>query len=47
MKVKNITKEELMVPNVGIIKPGAIVEVPEDFHNINFERVENKKTKEE
>jgi hypothetical protein len=42
-KYKNISKDELTVPNVGVVKSGEIVETPEDFHNINFERVEKKK----
>lgn len=44
-KYKNITKNELTVPNVGVVKPGEIVETPEDFHNINFEKVEEKENK--
>ena len=43
MKVKNITKEELTVPEIGIVKPGEVVEAPEGFHNINFEKVVEKK----
>jgi hypothetical protein len=42
-KYKNITKDELTVPGIGVVKPGAIVEAPEGFHNINFEKVEDKK----
>ena len=44
-KFKNISKDELTVPNVGVVKPGEIVEAPEEFHNINFEKVEESKPK--
>jgi hypothetical protein len=37
MKAKNISKETLIVPNVGIVKPGEIVDVPKGFNNANFE----------
>jgi len=43
MKIKNITKETLTVPGIGIINPGEIVDAPEDFHNINFEKIGFKK----
>ena len=34
--VKNISDVELMIPNVGLVQPGAKVKVPDDFHNPNF-----------
>jgi hypothetical protein len=37
MKAKNITKQTLTVPGVGIVKPEEIVEVPEGFNNANFQ----------
>lgn len=37
MKAKNITKQTLTVPGVGIVKPEEIVEVPEGFNNVNFQ----------
>jgi hypothetical protein len=42
-KYKNTTKEELTIPNVGIVKPGEIVELPDDFNNANFKREGAKK----
>lgn len=42
-KYKNITKQDLTIPNVGIVKAGEVVELPEEFHNVNFEKVEKKK----
>ena len=38
-KFKNITEESLTVIGVGIVEAGAIVELPEDFHNANFQRI--------
>ncbi|NLD50652.1 MAG: hypothetical protein GX660_26210 [Clostridiaceae bacterium] len=43
MKIKNITKETLIVPGVGTVKPGEIVDAPEGFHNTNFEILNSKK----
>lgn len=39
MKFKNISNEDLMVPGVGVIKAGEVVELPREFHNANFMRV--------
>jgi hypothetical protein len=38
-KYKNISKEDLTLVNVGIVKSGEVVELPEDFHNANFEKI--------
>ena len=38
-KFKNIADRDQTVPGVGIVKAGEIVELPETFHNANFERV--------
>jgi hypothetical protein len=46
MKIKNKTKKEFIVPGIGIVKPGEIVEAPKGFHNINFEKVETIKKEE-
>lgn len=40
MKYKNITKQDLSVPGVGIVRAGETAEMPEGFHNVNFEKVE-------
>lgn len=34
--VKNISDGELMIPNVGVVQPGAKIKVSDDFHNPNF-----------
>jgi len=39
MKVKNITNQDLTIPGIGLVKAGGVVEVPEGFHNANFEKV--------
>jgi hypothetical protein len=39
MKVKNITDQDLTLPGIGHVKAGGIIEVPEGFHNANFEKV--------
>ncbi len=39
MKYKNISGKDLEVLNVGIVKAGEIVDLPEDFHNSNFEKI--------
>lgn len=36
---KNTSDNDLEVPGVGMVQAGAQVELPEDFHNANFERV--------
>jgi hypothetical protein len=38
-KFKNITDETLTVIGVGIVEAGETVELPEDFHNSNFQRI--------
>jgi hypothetical protein len=43
MRFKNISEQDLSVPNVGIIKAGESAEMPEGFHNANFEPVKVKK----
>lgn len=45
MKYKNITKENLSIPDFGIVKAGETAELPENFNNINFEKVGGKKEK--
>jgi len=39
MKYKNITKIDLELPNIGIVKAGEVVELPEGFNNANFTKV--------
>jgi hypothetical protein len=34
--VKNITKKDLAIPDVGVVKAGDTVKVPNDFNNPNF-----------
>ena len=46
-KYKNITENELTVPGIGIVKPGETVEAPEGFHNVNFEKIEERKKQKE
>ncbi|MFZ2152290.1 MAG: hypothetical protein WAV09_04240 [Minisyncoccia bacterium] len=38
-KYKNTSEETLTVPGIGEVVPGAVIEMAEDFHNGNFERV--------
>ncbi len=38
--VKNISGQELAIPNVGNVPAGETVEVEKGFHNSNFEIVE-------
>ena len=40
MKIRNISDQDLVIPNVGIVAPGAVIDAPEGFHNANFERVD-------
>lgn len=40
MKFKNISDQDLSIPDVGIVKAGEVAELPESFHNANFQRVE-------
>ena len=47
-KFKNISHQKLTIPGVGSVEAGQTVELPENFHNANFERVkivESKDTK--
>jgi len=34
--VKNISPVDLFVAGVGLCKSGEVIEVPTDFHNVNF-----------
>jgi len=38
-KFKNITKNDLSIPDFGIVKAGEIADMPDGFHNANFEPV--------
>ena len=42
MKYKNITKEDLFVPNLGLVKSGQIVNTKMKINNQNFEKVVEK-----
>lgn len=42
-KFKNITKKDLTIPDVGLVKSGEIKEMPDGFHNVNFEKIESQK----
>lgn len=42
MKFKNITENDYTIPGVGLVKAGEIVEMPEGFHNGNFEEIKKK-----
>ena len=42
--VKNISGQDLSIPNVGFIQADGIVNVADDFHNANFEEVKESKT---
>lgn len=35
--VKNISEQDLSIPDVGVIKAGETGTVPDDFNNPNFE----------
>jgi len=39
MKYKNVSKKDLLVVGIGLVKSGAIRNMPKGFHNINFEKV--------
>ncbi len=39
MKYKNISQDDLMVPNVGIIKSGETIETNIEINNVNFKKV--------
>ncbi len=40
MKFKNISKQDLYIPDVGLVRAGEEKEMPEGFSNSNFEKVE-------
>jgi len=39
MKYKNVSKKDLAIPGIGLVKSGQTKEMPKGFHNANFERV--------
>lgn len=41
MKYLNITGKDLMLPGIGKIKAGGVIETDEAFNNSNFIKVEN------
>ena len=43
MKYKNITKQELSIPNVGIVAPGETIETEIEINNPNLQEVVIKK----
>jgi hypothetical protein len=43
MRFKNKTNEDLSIPGIGLVKAGGIVNLPNNFHNANFEKVVEKK----
>jgi hypothetical protein len=45
--VKNISEQELAIPEVGVVKSNETISVPDDFHNANFEVVKSKSKSEE
>lgn len=40
IKFKNKTKNDFTIPGIGLVKGGEVREMPEGFHNANFEKVE-------
>lgn len=36
---KNTSHQDLAIPGVGIVKAGATVDLPPEFHNVHFIRV--------
>ncbi len=42
MKYKNISKKDLAIPGIGLVKSGQTREMPKGFHNANFEVVPKK-----
>lgn len=44
MKFRNTSDRALVVVGYGIIQPGHIVELPDNFNNANFEKIEKEKT---
>ena len=43
MKVKNISGKDLTLIGIGIVPADGVADVPEDFNNVNFEKIEAKK----
>lgn len=41
-QVKNISKQDLSLESIGIVKQGETVEVKDSFNNANFEEVSTK-----
>ena len=39
MKYKNISQNDLMVPNVGLIKAGETIETNIEINNVNFKKI--------
>ena len=37
---KNVSEKDLMIPGIGVIGAGETFDMPEGFHNANFEKVE-------
>jgi len=42
MKYRNTSEKDLTIPGIGLIKSGEIRNMPQGFHNINFEKVSDK-----
>lgn len=47
MKYKNITNNDLHIPNIGIVKAGEEKEMPKGFNNANFKLVKAEEKKAE
>lgn len=45
-KVKNISGQTLILPDIGVIESDGIIEVPKEFRNANFEDVAWSKSEE-
>lgn len=43
MKYKNISQNDLMVPNVGLIKAGETIETNIEINNVNFKKIVEEK----
>lgn len=41
-KYKNITNQDLYIPNIGLVKAGEVIETKLEINNSNFEKVVNK-----
>lgn len=41
MQYKNISDQELVIPNIGVVMPGATIEAKEELHNPNLQKVES------